>query len=615
LKKLMGRLLLAIAVLGVVGLVALKVLLPVDRLVSIAAQTLRERTGAEILHGDVSLDFWPRVTLAVSDVVVRGPVQDPGPRGGLESWSLSANRISGGLALGPLLSRRAELDRLKLEAPVITIVSKPAAGDGAADGKPRSGQIAPDMPVALIAAGAEIHDGSLTWSESGGRQLTIREWRQDVSASELGRLTALLTAWAAASPTVQDGADGSLELAGVVGVIELTNWRPGSPLMFENVALKGRLDVPRDASILGLNDLVLEWEGCRVEGSGQLTSPMSTGRLTLDWKLERYDLERLRPVLAMVLPDTLIEIRTWLKDTSLAVEKLDAAGRVDLPVPTPPTATSADLVQGLVLDLSVEGLRITPPRLRNPWIVDGRLALTDANLRADGVVIRIAEGQLRGSATVGHVGHPDPHCSLTAELEDAPLTTLLEVLMPSAVPYLVGGADGAVTGRFRLGEPDVVRGSLALAGELVLRDGVIHAQDWLHGITPYLKGRQDLQDIRYRTLRHAFEVVDGRYVIQGLDLHGPDTDWRGDGWVGLDGTIDLDLNVKLPTGFTPDLGSMTMLAESLRGEDGRLSLDLNLTGRAARPTVGLDLSQPQGNLQDAVQQGVQGLLDKFRNKR
>ncbi len=95
-----------------------------------------------------------------------------------------------------------------------------------------------------------------------------------------------------------------------------------------------------------------------------------------------------------------------------------------------------------------------------------------------------------------------------------------------------------------------------------------------------------------------------------------------DGWLGLDGTIDLGLSVKLPAGYTPSLGDLSFLAEGLRGDDGRVQLDLKPTGQSRKPTVGLDLDPAamlrnkalQEGLEDEVKKGLGGLLDRLKGK-
>jgi hypothetical protein len=169
-----------------------------------------------------------------------------------------------------------------------------------------------------------------------------------------------------------------------------------------------------------------------------------------------------------------------------------------------------------------------------------------------------------------------------------------------------------------LKDKQTVLNSLSLAGDAVSTNGHIDARSLLAEISPYLGQRQDLKLIRFREFLHHLEVHDGRYYLSDLRLHGLDTDWWGEGWLGFDGNIDMRLAVKLPANFKPDLGDLSFLAEGLRGEDGRIKLDLHMTGRSSQPVVKLLLAQAkekaQQDVQEEVKKGVEGLLDKLRRK-
>ena len=54
--------------------------------------------------------------------------------------------------------------------------------------------------------------------------------------------------------------------------------------------------------------------------------------------------------------------------------------------------------------------------------------------------------------------------------------------------------------------------------------------------------------------------------------------------------MDLAVHIKLPTGFTPNLGSMSFFAEAMRDRERRVNLDLRLTGPVDAPEVTLDLA-------------------------
>ena len=78
--------------------------------------------------------------------------------------------------------------------------------------------------------------------------------------------------------------------------------------------------------------------------------------------------------------------------------------------------------------------------------------------------------------------------------------------------------------------------------------------------------------VRFREFLQDIDVNQGRYHLNSLLLTGPDTDWQGNGWLGFDGSLDLNLHVKLPAGFTPKLGDLSFLAENMRGDDGRIQI-------------------------------------------
>jgi len=77
----------------------------------------------------------------------------------------------------------------------------------------------------------------------------------------------------------------------------------------------------------------------------------------------------------------------------------------------------------------------------------------------------------------------------------------------------------------------------------------------------------------------------------------------------------MSLNVKFPAGFVPDLGNLTLLAEALRGDDGRIALNLFLKGRASSPDVMLDMAPAKGRLSEQIEDGVKGFLDKLRGNK
>ncbi len=206
-----------------------------------------------------------------------------------------------------------------------------------------------------------------------------------------------------------------------------------------------------------------------------------------------------------------------------------------------------------------------------------------------------AGGILRGTFVVDYVRNPGGHLEFEAEADHVPADALLGEWAPEIGQRLDCGLDATVAGGFDLGDDATVQRTLDISGVLTADEGVLHAADWLKDISRYLGKRQDLKDVHFSTLRHQFRMSQGRYVVDELIIGGGDTDWRGTGWLEPEGSIALDVDVKLPPGFTPDLGNWSFLARSLRNSEGRINLPLKLSGRTARPKVGVDLGrlQPQ----------------------
>jgi len=235
---------------------------------------------------------------------------------------------------------------------------------------------------------------------------------------------------------------------------------------------------------------------------------------------------------------------------------------------------------------------------------------------------RLATGRLRGRATVDYASDPSGRATWEAQVEQAPASALLEPYVPALAGLWRGSLSADVRGACDLADPEAILGSLTLEGDLSGSDGTIDLRQKLGGISKYLGRRQDLLRVVYSGVQQHIRIADGQAIIEGLRIDGRDTDWTGSGTVGLDGDLDLDLHVRLPAGYTPDLGDLSFVAEALRDEQGRIGLDFSLTGPAADPTVALDLDPQelmksdalQDRLEDEVKKGLGGLLDRLKGR-
>lgn len=318
------------------------------------------------------------------------------------------------------------------------------------------------------------------------------------------------------------------------------------------------------------------------------------------------------PSLVLVREGKRLEVADWratIGDLSVAAE---------LPPPAPAEAAPGEKIPAdLALSALVEAARVDWDGLVLDHVTaGGRLAgrvITIDRMRAG-----LGGGAIEGTAAVDYATDPWGRLTFDARAEAVPAAALLGPFSADLARRLEGDLTAEAKGGCALRDPAAVRSSLGLAGRVTSGPGVLHAADWLRDVTPYLGKRQDLKDIRFSTLEHDFRVEDGRWLVDGLVLDGGETRWQADGSVALDGVLDLAVQVKLPPGFTPDLGTWSFLAETLREDDGRVGLDLALSGPASRPAVGLDLAGLKAGAADkggeAVQKAVGSLLDKWKSK-
>lgn len=299
-------------------------------------------------------------------------------------------------------------------------------------------------------------------------------------------------------------------------------------------------------------------------------------------------------------------------DVQADADQLSAAGEPRSPGAAPGESIPEDLAAAFRIragELLWQGARYEQVE------AEGELDMRVVSV--DRIEARCGGGTIVGSAEIDYERDPWGFLDLDFELEAVPAVALLAPWAPDLGQKLDCDLSGEVSGGCELRDEDTILETLDLTGRLHGGEGVLHAREWLTDIAPYLGDRQDLQDVRITTLEHTFRVTQGKYRIEELELAGPDTDWTGDGWVGLDGTIDADLTVKLPAGFTPDLGQLSFLADGLRDDEGRVNLTLHLSGASEQPLVGLKLGAGSGSrksAEDALKKGVGGFLDKLKTR-
>lgn len=473
-----------------------------------------------------------------------------------------------------------------------------AVGNGAGAGTLEAACVAIDVRPrwrSLLArrfelAGVSVRGGSVVWRGADGRDVRIAGLSGEVEPDDpllLRERWLAFVADGAGAPQATREARAAFDAH--ADSVTLTGFSAAGPLVLRGVALTGAVSLTPDAANLDASATRISWGGIVASASATVARTPAGRRLRGKWRLLSLDPAALVASLEDVLPALDADARTRLRETTATLGSCDMSGAWDLDWP-PTERRWRDALGGLTLDAAVSELRIAPPAPAPAWTVSAKVALRGTGATFDEVVIEPESGRLTGGAALTGLDTPAPRCRFRLRSEAVPARLLLDLVAPQASPYLEGATDADLSGTLALGPADTLRATADVAGKVVIRGGVLHASSWMADIAPYLGDRQDLQEVRFHALRDSVVIRDGRLTLGNLRLDGPDTDWRGSGWLGLDGGIDMRLAVRFPRDFHPQLGSLTPFAALLRDSDGRLTLSFTLTGRASRPDVALDLS-------------------------
>lgn len=413
-------------------------------------------------------------------------------------------------------------------------------------------------------------------------------------------------AWAAAW---RAGLPGKAELRANGGPVTVASPQLGEPLQIKTVALVSDLRSRSGRSRLTANGVA----HALVQGDAtvELVPVGANGAAQVDLALGRLDLDAL---------------------AALAKEQKSAAGDQQ-------TRTGFSLIDRAWAEPAARPLpgELIPPDLAADVtatvreLVFLKTVYTDVKLSGTlrervidvpSLTARLGTGTVAGQARVDYATDPGGRATWDATVTKAPANLLLKPYVPLLADVWTGELTAQAAGGCDLLDPAAILKSLTLAGEITGNQGLIDLQQPLSGVRQYLGDRTDLLRVQYAAAREHFEVRDGKVHLENLSIDGKDTDWTGQGWIGLDGKLDLNLQVRLPAGFTPQLGDLSFVADALRDKDGRIGLDFTLTGDSRSPTVGLNLDPAalmksdavKKEVEEGVKKGMGGLLDRLKGK-
>jgi AsmA protein len=195
-------------------------------------------------------------------------------------------------------------------------------------------------------------------------------------------------------------------------------------------------------------------------------------------------------------------------------------------------------------------------------------------------------GRLAGAASAD-LRDEVPKFTLGVRLQEVDLDPLLTAYDPE----LAGLLKGRLSGTLEVGASgmsmDAIMGSARGDGKLEVADGTLASFSVLRFVAAFLEtaggkgiGRNETP---FEFLRGTLSIADGKARTEDLTLHSADLELAGDGWVGLDAALDLNVQARFSAEATDGMLAKNPRVGALTDPDGRLALHFNLDGSLADP--------------------------------
>lgn len=427
-------------------------------------------------------------------------------------------------------------------------------------------------------------------------------------------IRATLQASRFADPIVNASVQGNLDLA-VVGPMIAPKDTKLTGRAAVDVRAHGRAKDPGELVLDGranLTDVTVERAGLPkkvegVNGAIEFTAARATIRgLTARAGKSSFVVDAIvtRPLALMAKPD---EVPPAGADFDFRSPYLDLAELL----PTTPGAPFLPNARG--------GGRVAIGRLIQGRLdvdsVHAQVTLTPAALDANSFAMRGYGGRMNGSAKIDLHDTRKPRYSVDAKVISVQVNDLLSAWTP-AKNLIQGTLSTSIDMSGEGLERQQVQQTLTLIALAALTEGKLGPGPSFNAVADFVRVPA-LKEVQFHDLKLPVRIERGRVVTDAVSLTGPSGDWKLAGSVGFDGQLDYAVSVTLPPQIATALRAQSAIAAGALSDDqGRLLLDLRVTGPARAPRVAWDAKAMRdrllGRASEALLSQRQRLEDEAR---
>lgn len=158
--------------------------------------------------------------------------------------------------------------------------------------------------------------------------------------------------------------------------------------------------------------------------------------------------------------------------------------------------------------------------------------------------------------------------------------------------------------------PSTVSGS----GKIQILDGRIEGIKVLDALAEVL-GIGQLNDINFKRWTNDFTIANGRTLLSDVKISARDADFLIGGTHGIDGSMDYAMVVKLSRALSDRVnvsGFAQELIKALKDDQGRLSLNFQISGTLAKPVLKLDTEMQKKAAEERIRREIEKKKEQLK---
>ncbi len=223
---------------------------------------------------------------------------------------------------------------------------------------------------------------------------------------------------------------------------------------------------------------------------------------------------------------------------------------------------------------------------------------------------KVAQGTFTANGSVD-LGRKVPAYTSRLNLQGIQADPLVKAFFPQAAGTVFGtmNLQAALEGEGI--EKAMLEKNLSGQGDVLLTDGQLTGAGLVQGLAEFLN-LEELRVLRFSKATGNFSVRQGKVLVKS-DVNGKDVRLQPQGTVGLNGGLDLALNLQVSPALAKRIGS-SQITQLLSSQQGWTQIPVKVGGTVNAPRFYLDTAALGKKIQEKAGEEIRGKLQKELEK-